>query len=209
MAANLPSRDQVWPELPYSAWKDTYATLHLWTQIVGKIRLSQTPWLNHSWHVVLYVTARGLTTSTIPYGSRTFQLDFDFIDHALKVSTGEGSRREIGLHPRSVADFYADVMASLAELGLALRINEMPNEIPDATRFSEDRLHAAYDRDYANRFWRILVQVERVFTVPHRLHRQMQPGAFLLGQLRSRRDAILRAGARRSIPAAFPICPTR
>ncbi len=162
MAANLPSRDQVWPELPYSAWKDTYATLHLWTQIVGKIRLSQTPWLNHSWHVVLSVTARGLTTSTIPYGSRTFQLDFDFIDHALKISTGEGSRREIGLHPRSVADFYADVMASLAELGLALRINEMPNEIPDAIRFSEDRLHAAYDRDYANCFWRILVQVERL-----------------------------------------------
>lgn len=162
MAPKSSSREPAWPELPYPAWKDTYATLHLWTQIVGKIRLVQTPWLNHSWHVVLYVTSRGLTTSTIPYGSRAFQIDFDFIDHVLRISASGGGRKEIGLYPRSVADFYAEVMRALAGLGLAIRINELPNEIPDAIPFSQDRVHAAYERDYAERFWRILVQVERV-----------------------------------------------
>src|SRR6476620_9900778 len=102
-------------ELPLSDWKDTYATLHLWTQIVGKIRLAQTPWLNHSWHVVLYVSARGLTTLPIPYGDRDFQLDFDFLDHVLRASTGDGGRREIELFPRSVADFYADLMRTLSD----------------------------------------------------------------------------------------------
>ena len=151
-----------WPELSYAAWKDSYATLHLWTQIVGKIRLVQTPWLNHSWHVVLYVSARGLTTSAIPFGTRAFQLDFDFLDHVLRVSTSDGGRKEIGLLPRSVADFYADIMRILAELGIEVRINELPNEIPDAIRFSEDHVHASYDRDYAERHWRVLLQVNRV-----------------------------------------------
>jgi hypothetical protein len=155
-------RDATWPELPLSAWKDTYATLHLWTQIVGKIRLAQTPWLNHSWHVVLYVSARGLTTSAIPYGDRSFQLDFDFLDHVLRASASDGGQEEIGLYPRSVADFYAEVMRSLAELGINIRINELPNEIPDAIRFSRDRVHASYHREYAVRFWRILVQSARV-----------------------------------------------
>jgi hypothetical protein len=153
-----------WPELPLAAWKDTYATLHLWTQIAGKIRLVQTPWLNHSWHVVLYVTPRGLTTSAIPYGDRSFQLDFDFIDHALLISTSDGGRSDVKLAPRAVADFYRDVMQSLSALGIDLRINELPNEIPDAIRFSEDRVHAAYDPEYAARFWRILVQCERVLS---------------------------------------------
>lgn len=162
MAASVSSPDQIWPDLPYSAWKDTCATLHLWTQIVGKVRLVQTPWLNHSWHVVLYVTARGLTTSTIPYGDRAFQLEFDFLHHVLRISTSAGGRKEIPLRPCSVADFYAEIIRSLAALGLDIRIDEMPNEIPDAVPFSEDRAHASYDRDYANRFWRILVQVERV-----------------------------------------------
>jgi hypothetical protein len=151
-----------WPELPYAVWKDTYATLHLWTQIVGKVRLAQTPWLNHSWHVVLYVSARGLTTSPIPFGDRTFQLDFDFLDHVLRASTGEGDQREVALFPRSVADFYAEIMHSLAELGIEVHINELPNEIPDAIRFSEDHVHAFYDRDYAERHWRVLLQVNRV-----------------------------------------------
>jgi uncharacterized protein DUF5996 len=151
-----------WPELPYEAWNDTYATLHLWTQIVGKIRLAQTPWLNHSWHVVLYVSARGLTTSPIPFGDRTFQLDFDFLDHVLRASTSDGGQKEIGLFPRSVADFYAEIMRILAELGIDVRINELPNEIPDAIRFSEDHVHASYDRDYAERHWRVLLQVNRV-----------------------------------------------
>jgi hypothetical protein len=151
-----------WPELPYTAWKDTYATLHLWTQIAGKIRLAQTPWLNHSWHVVLYVSARGLTTSPIPFGDRSFQLDFDFLDHVLRASVSDGGQKEIALFPRSVADFYADLMRSLAELGIEVRINELPNEIPDAIRFSEDHAHASYDRDYAERHWRVLLQVNRV-----------------------------------------------
>jgi hypothetical protein len=158
----MPPRADVWPELPCEAWKDTYATLHLWTQIVGKIRLAQTPWLNHSWHVVLYVSSRGLTTSAIPYGQRSFQIDFDFLDHVLLVSADDGAVRRIGLYPRPVADFYADVMRSLADLGVKVRINEMPNELPEPTRFSEDRIHASYDQDFAERHWRILSQVERV-----------------------------------------------
>jgi hypothetical protein len=152
-----------WPELPLAAWKDTYATLHLWTQIVGKIRLRQTPWLNHSWHVVLYVTPRGLTTSPIPCMDRTFQLDFDFLNHALWASASDGGKREVGLFPRSVADFYADLMRSLAELDIGVGINELPNEIPDAIRFSEDHIHASYDGEYAERFWRVLVHSARVF----------------------------------------------
>ena len=162
MASNTSAGDEVWPELALAAWKDTYATLHLWTQIVGKIRLMQTPWLNHSWHVVLYVTPRGLTTSTIPYGNRAFQIDFDFIDHTLRISTSDGTRKEVQLYPRSVADFYAEVMHSLAELGLKIRINEMPNEISDAIPFSKDHVHGSYDHDYAERHWRILLQAERV-----------------------------------------------
>jgi len=136
--------------------------LHLWTQVVGKIRLVQTPWLNHSWHVVLYVSPRGLTTSAIPYGDRTFQLDFDFLNHVLLASTDDGSHREVGLSPRPVAEFYADLMQSLAELDIEIHISEMPNELPGPIRFSEDRTHASYDPDYAQRLWRILVQVERV-----------------------------------------------
>lgn len=155
-------RQTAWPELPYEAWQDTYATLHMWSQIVGKIRLVQTPWLNHSWHVVLYVSARGLTTSPIPFGDRSFQLDFDFLDHVLRASVSDGGQKEIALFPRSVADFYADLMRSLAELGIEVRINELPNEIPDAIRFSEDHAHASYDRDYAERHWRVLLQVNRV-----------------------------------------------
>ena len=189
---SMTDRDAAWPELALAAWKNTYATLHLWTQIVGKIRLSQTPWLNHSWHVVLYVTPRGLTTSPIPSGERTFQLDFDFLDHKLRASASDGGRKEIGLFPRSVADFYADIMRALAALGIEVRINELPNEIPDAIRFSEDHVHASYDREYAERFWRILVQSARVMQLlPHVLHRQMQPGPFLLGEFRSRRDSLL------------------
>ena len=114
----MPSKTETWPELPYAAWKDTCATLQLWTQIVGKIRLVQTPWLNHSWHVVLYVTPRGLTTAAIPYGDRSFQLDFDFLDHVLRISTSDGGKQAVGLYPRSVADFYANVMRALSELGI-------------------------------------------------------------------------------------------
>jgi len=152
-----------WPELPYAAWNDTLATLHLWTQIVGKLRLAQTPWVNHSWNVTLYVSARGLTTTPIPFGHRSFELEFDFLKHVLRASVDDGGSREIGLFPRPVAAFYADVMQTLAELDIDVRIDEMPNEIAAAPiRFSRDRFHASYDPEYAQRFWRILLQVDRV-----------------------------------------------
>lgn len=152
-----------WPELPTAAWRETYATLHLWTQIIGKIRLTKTPWLNHSWHVTLYVTARGLTTSPVPDGSRTFQIDFDFIDHVLRVATSDGAQRQFALAGKSVAGFYAAMMAALAELGIAVTIDEMPSELPDPVRFSEDKAHASYDADAVGRFQQILVSCDRVF----------------------------------------------
>jgi Family of unknown function (DUF5996) len=158
----MSSNVETWPELPYGAWKDTCATLQLWTQIVGKIRLVQTPWLNHSWHVVFYVTPRGLSTSSIPYGERSFELNFDFLEHVLHISTSDGQRRKLGLYPRSVADFYAAVMRGLAELGLDIRIDELPNEIADAIPFSKDDVHVSYDRDFVQRFSRVLQQSARV-----------------------------------------------
>src|SRR5258707_4483615 len=152
-----------WPELPTAAWRETYATLHLWTQIIGKIRLVRSPWLNHSWHVALYVTARGLTTSPIPDGPRTFQIDFDFIDHVLRISASDGAARQFALGGHSVASFYAATMAALAELGIAVTIDEMPNELPEPVRFSQDTVHASYDADAVRRFHQILVNCDRVF----------------------------------------------
>ena len=152
-----------WPELPTAAWRDTCATLHLFTQIVGKIRLAKSPWLNHSWHVTLYVSARGLTTSPIPDGARTFTIDFDFIDHILRISTSDGAERQFSLTDYSVASFYVAVMAALKELGIAVAIDEMPNELPDPVRFSEDTTHASYDPDAVERFLQILVNSDRVF----------------------------------------------
>ena len=151
----------LWPELKYEAWRDTRDTLHLWTQIVGKIRLMQTPWLNHSWHVPLYVTATGLTTSPIPHGPRTFEIQFDFIQHVLDIRSDAGMRR-LALRPQSVADFYGAVMAALDDLGVAVAINERPCEIEAGIAFSQDRTHAAYDPEYAARFWQVLLQTDRV-----------------------------------------------
>ncbi len=152
-----------WPELAYEDWKDTLETLHLWTQVVGKVRLVQTPWINHSWHVPLYVTARGLTTSPIPYGARAFEIAFDFIAHRLRIDTDDGGTAEIPLRPQSVADFHREVFARLAGLGIDVAIRTMPCEIPDAIPFEQDRTHASYDPDAATRFWRALVQADRVF----------------------------------------------
>lgn len=154
---------EAWPELPYAAWKDTALTVQLWTQIVGKIRLVQTPWLNHSWHVTLYVTPRGLTTSAIPHGDRSFEITFDLVAHTLNITTSDGAQRQIALRPQTVAAFFAQVKAALDDLGVPVRIDERPNEIPDAIPFSRDTIHSAYDADAANRFWRALVQVDRVF----------------------------------------------
>jgi len=158
-----PSPNTAWPDIPFAAWRDTRDTLHLWTQIVGKIRLSKTPWLNHGWHVALYVTSKGLTTSAIPHGDHSFEMEFDFIDHVLHIRKNDGEQRRIALVPRTVADFYADVMEALKDLALTVSINERPSEIPNAVNFSRDTTHTSYDSRYANRFWRALVQVDRVF----------------------------------------------
>jgi len=160
----MPSHLQAqWPDLPLADWRDTCVTLQLWTQIVGKIRLTLTPWLNHSWHVTLYVTPRGLSTSPIPDGLRSFEIAFDFIDHLLKISTSDGASRQFALADHSVASFYAAVMAALAELGIHVAIDEIPNELPDPIRFSEDTQHASYDGDAVQRFFQILVNTDRVF----------------------------------------------
>jgi hypothetical protein len=152
-----------WPELPTAAWRETCETLQLWTQVVGKIRLARAPWLNHSWHVTLYVTTRGLTTSPIPDGTRTFQIDFDFIDHDLRISTSDGATRRFPLAGKSVAGFYSAVMADLAELGIHIAIDEMPSELPEPICFSQDSRHASYDSDAVRRFFQILLNSDRVF----------------------------------------------
>src|SRR3954447_16826291 len=154
---------QAWPELPYAAWRDSCETLHLMTQIVGKIRLARTPWLNHSWHVALYVTARGLTTSPIPDGARSFQIDFDFIDHVLRIASSDGRQELVPLLAQPVAAFYKAVMAALSALGIDVAIDDMPNELPDPIRFRDDHTHASYDRDAVHRFWQVLRQADRVF----------------------------------------------
>jgi hypothetical protein len=154
---------EIWPALPFAEWKDTCATLHMWLQIVGKIRLVQTPWTNHSWHVTLYVTARGLTTSPIPHGIQTFEILFDFIDHQLRIKKNDGAIEKIDLRARSVANFYDAVMNALNKLELPVTINTMPNEMPDPIPFDRDETHRTYDPEYANRFWRALVQADRVF----------------------------------------------
>jgi Family of unknown function (DUF5996) len=154
-----------WPELDYGAWQDTCATLQLWTQIVGKIRLMQTPWLNHSWHVPLYVNSRGLTTSPIPHGSRSFDIQFDFILHVLDITVSDGGVRRLALKPQSVADFYAAVTAALRELDVAVPIKEYPCEIAAAIPFSQDRTHSAYDSTYAARFWQVLLHADRVLKI--------------------------------------------
>jgi hypothetical protein len=152
-----------WPELPTAAWRDTCSTLQLWTQIVGKVRLARSPWLNHSWHVALYVTPRGLTTSPIPDGSRTFQIDFDFVDHALRITTCDGQAQQFALAGQSVASFYAAIMTALHDLRIDVVIDEMPNELPDPVRFSQDTAHVSYDAEAVQRFQQILVSSDRVF----------------------------------------------
>ncbi|MEL6765465.1 MAG: DUF5996 family protein, partial [Cyanobacteria bacterium J06607_6] len=147
----------LWPDLPLDAWQDTYQTLHLWTQIVGKIRLVQTPWINHSWHVPLYLTARGLTTSPIPHGTQVFQIDFDFIDHRLSISLNNGRSATLELRSQSVADFYQAVIAALTALEIPVTINTLPNEIPEPIPFEQDDTHHTYDAEYAHRLWRILL----------------------------------------------------
>ena len=155
--------DTRWPDLP-AEWADTYATLHMWTQIVGKVALAQAAPLNHSWGVALQVTPRGLSTRPLAHGSRTFPIEFDFVAHQLAIVASDGTQRTLPLRARSVADFHADVMATLGEMKLPVRIWPVPCEVPDPIRFDQDTVHASYDPAFANRFWQILVQCERVFS---------------------------------------------
>jgi hypothetical protein len=152
-----------WPALPYEGWKETCTTLHLWSQVVGKIRTVNTPWMNHSWHVALYVTTRGLTTSPIPHGGRTFQVDFDLFDGLLAITGSDGSREALALEPMSVSDFYSGVLETLDTMGFPTEIHPSPNEIPDATPFPEDTAMREWDGDAARRFFTVLSSVDRVF----------------------------------------------
>ncbi len=156
--------DELWPSLSYDAWKDTYATLHMWTQVVGKVALAQAPPLNHSWAIALQVTPRGLTTRTLPHHHRSFTIHFDFVDHQLVIRASDNQTRTLELRPQTVAAFYREVMTTLDEMGLAVKIWPMPVEVPSPIRFDDDTVHRAYDPEYANRFFRVLAQVARVFT---------------------------------------------
>ncbi len=153
-----------WPALPYHEWKDTLETLHLWTQIAGKVRLALTPWINHSWHVTLFVSARGLATPPMPLKDRDLALEFDFVDHVLWFRLSDGNFRQLMLRPVSVAEFYADVLIALSELGVQLKINPIPNEIPNATPFPDDVVHKSYDGDAARRFHTALLAAHDVLT---------------------------------------------
>jgi hypothetical protein len=154
---------ETWPPLPFEQAKPTWETLQLWTQIVGKIRLAQTPWLNHSWHVPLYVTVSGLSTGPIPYGERIFQIDMDFQKHRVIIRTADHEEKALHLLPRTVADFFADIKSLLFELELLVKVNEIPNEVQNPIPFSQDTTHCTYDKNYANRLWRVLLQSDRLF----------------------------------------------
>jgi hypothetical protein len=166
MDATIPAQGdaagEIWPALPYEAWKDSLDTLHMWTQIVGKVKLALVPFLNEWWQVAFTVTARGLTTATIPLGRRVFQVDFDFIDHRLDIHVGDGTSRSIPLLPRSVADFYQEFMAALDSLGLGVTITTNPVEVENTIPFDQDHVHASYDPAYITRWWGILLQVDRL-----------------------------------------------
>lgn len=158
----MSTANEAWPALPLDGWRDTYATLHLWTQMVGKTRLALSPAENHWWHVALYVTPRGLSTSPIPYGEGTFEVAFDFIDHQLVVRTSDGRIASTPLAPRTTAEFWSDYLAVLGSLGIHARIRPVPAEMPEVIPFPEDHVHASYDPDAAERCWRAMVQVDRV-----------------------------------------------
>lgn len=154
----------VWPELNAKEWEDTRDTLHMWAQVVGKVRLELTPLVNHWWNVPLYVSARGLTTSFIPYGRGGFEMAFDFVDHELHVDTDTAERRSVPLAPKTVAQFYEETMAALSSLGIEVEILARPVEVEEAIPFAEDDIHSSYDRDAVVRFWHLLIQVDRVLT---------------------------------------------
>jgi len=155
--------DRDWPPLPYEAWKDTYATLHMWSQVVGKVALALAPPLNHSWSIALQVTPRGVVTRTLPHGDRSFTMTFDFVDHELVILVSDGATRRLALEPQTVAAFYQRVMSTLDELGLGVKIWPMPVEIESPIRFERDTVHRSYDRVFVERWWRVLSETARVF----------------------------------------------
>ena len=154
-----------WPSLPLEAWRDTCTTLHLWTQVVGKVRLRQSAWMNHSWHTTLYVTARGLSTSVMPHGERAFEIELDFVAHRLAIRASDGGEGGFALEPQTVAAFYRKLMDELARLNLAVKISTRPNEVAEAIAFDQDEVHGAYDPAYAHRYWQVLLHADRVFKV--------------------------------------------
>lgn len=156
MAAGSRADWEPWPDLPYDEWKDTLATIHMWLQIVGKIRVACVPWVNHQWHVTLHLTSRGLTSRPIPWNGGTFQIDFDFIDHRLELLHSDGQRAGLELKPRPVADFYHKLFEMLKQLGVAVEIHGVPNEVPDPIPFARNERNGEYQPDYVSRFWRIL-----------------------------------------------------
>ncbi len=160
---NQADKPECWPALPLDSWKDTYATLHMWTQIIGKVRLALTPLTNHWWNVPLYVTSRGLTTSRIPYGDKSFELRFDFLQHQLVLQGSDGYVQTLALRAISVAEFYQEFMQMLKSAGIQVKIWRMPVEVADPIPFDQDRTHASYDPDYVQRFWRVLLSVDAVF----------------------------------------------
>ena len=157
------SETEAWPALPYEAWGSTASTLHLWMQIVGKIQLAHCPWVNHSWHVTLQLTARGLGTRLMHKQGASFQIEFDFVDHHLVIRVDDGRIERLPLVPQSTASFYRALLKKLEVMGLPVEINTVPNELPDPIPFEEDELHCAYDAQSVNRYWRALVHVQRVF----------------------------------------------
>jgi hypothetical protein len=195
-----------WPALPLLEWKDTYATLHMWTQIVGKVGLALCPRINHWWGSTLYVTSRGLTTSTVPYGRGVFEIQFDFVAHMLKITTSRGEFRAFRLMPRTVADFYAELMGALQSLRIEVKVWPMPVEVPRPVRFNLDESHAAYDSAYAHHFWQILVSVNKVFwEFRSRFTGKVSPVHFFWGSFDL---AVTRFSGRRSRCSLLRICRT-
>lgn len=194
--------DDLWPALPYEAWKDTYTTLHLWTQVVGKIALAQSPPMNHSWAIALQITPRGFATRMLPHGRRAFMMEFDFIDHHLAIRASDGAVRTIALEPRPVADFYREVLRTLEAMGLPVKIWPVAVELPSPIRLDEDTVHRHYDAEYARRCWRILVQIERVLTAARcEYYGKISPVHFFWGGFDL---AVTRFSGRRAPPREGP-----
>ena len=204
MSPFVTDQPECWPALSLEGWKETYSTLHMWTQIVGKIRLRLTPLVNHWWNVPLYVTARGLSTSRIPYGERSFEIWFDFLRHQLSVETSDGILKALPLAPRSVADFYQEFMKMLRSAEIDVKIWRMPVEIPNPIAFDQDRVHASYDPASVEKFWRILMSVDAVFNQFRAEFLGKSSPVHFFGEASTLRSAASRAAELPNVPAPIP-----